>query len=73
MRVTTTASQETLFSEQTIILSLDPGASRTVEFFDIPVREGMTHEVVAIVSPVVGDGDVDNNTATLPFFIQASS
>lgn len=73
VRVTTTASQETLFSEQTVILSLDPGASRTVGFVDVPVREGMTHEVVAIVSPVAGDVDLDNNTATLPFFIQASS
>ncbi len=73
LRVTTVASRETLFSEQTVILTLDPGASRTVEFLDIPVLEGTTHEILAIVNPVVDDADTDNNTLTLPFFVQASS
>ena len=72
-RVTTVADGLSVFSEQTTIDSLEPGASRTVEFFDVPVVEGITHEVLAIVNAVTDDVDTDNNTATLRFFVQAPS
>ncbi len=73
VRVTTLADGLNVFNGQTTIPSLEPGASRTVEFFDIPVVEGITHQVLAIVTSVVDDIDTDNNTATLPFFVQAAS
>ena len=72
-RVTTVADGLSVFSEQTTIDSLEPGASRTVEFFDVPVVEGITHEVLAIVNAVTDDVDTDNNTATLRFFVQSPS
>lgn len=73
LRVTTLADGTSVFSEQTTILSLDPGASRTVEFLGIPVVEGITHEVLAIVTVVSDDIDTENNTSTLPFFVQSES
>ncbi|MDF1596304.1 MAG: hypothetical protein P1T08_09455 [Acidimicrobiia bacterium] len=73
LRVITVADGTVVFSEQTIITSLEPGASRTVEFLDVPVVEGITHEVLAIVMAVTGDVDGDNNTASLSFFVQAPS
>ena len=72
-RVTTVADGVSVFSEQTTIDSLEPGASKTVEFFGVPVVEGITHEVLAIVNALTDDVDTDNNTATLRFFIQAES
>ena len=73
LRVTTVADGTGVFSEQTTILSLDPGASRTVEFLGVPVVEGITHEVLAIVTVVSDDIDTENNTSTLPFFVQSAS
>lgn len=73
LRVTTLNDGVAIFSEQTTIVTLEPGAARTVDFFDIPVVEGITHEVLAIVNAVVDDVDTANNTATLPFFIQPAS
>ena len=73
VRVTTVADGTSVFSEQTTVPALDPGASRTVEFFGIPVVEGITHEVLAIVTVVSDDIDTENNTSTLPFFIQSAS
>jgi len=73
LRVTTVADGVSVFSEQTTILSLDPNTSRAVEFLEIPVVEGITHEVLAIVTVVTDEIDTENNTATLPFFIQSAS
>lgn len=73
VRVTTLNDGAAVFSEQTTIVSLQPGAARTVDFLDVPVVEGITHEVLAIVNAVVDDVDTANNTATLPFFVQPAS
>jgi len=73
VQVRTLINGTTIFSEQEVIPSLEPGASRTVEFAGIPAVEGVTHEVLAIVAPVIGDIDSDNNTATLQFFVQSPS
>lgn len=73
LRVLTVADGAVVFSEQQSIVSLDPGASRTIEFLNIPVVEGITHEVTAIIMAVTGDVDGDNNTASLSFFVQAAS
>ena len=71
--VKTEADSATLFNDQTMILSLDPGASTTVEFSGIPVTEGLTHVVSAVVGLIDGESDTKNNVLTLPFFVQASS
>lgn len=69
----TAADGAVVFDDRTVIVSMDPGASRTIAFPGIPVSEGLTHEISAVVTVVDGDIDSQNNSLTLPFFVQASS